>query len=117
MNLAIYLVAALLVVTKLFDVLSTLRNIGIAGHEANPWARRLMQRLGVRTAVWLVFALAAGIILLATSLALEYGVIMQLAFILLGATIAFVQGAVAWQNLTGRENFITSRVRKLFHRV
>jgi len=117
MNLAIYLVAALLVVTKLFDVVSTLKNIRHAGHEANPWARRLMQKLGIRTSVWLFFALAVAIIVLATGLALEYGVIMQLAFILLGTAIAFVQGAVAWQNLTGRENFITSRVRRMFYRV
>ena len=111
MNAGVYAVGALLVATKLCDVASTLRRLEDAQSETNPIARPMMLRLGTTKAVWLVFLLALVIIAIASAAALQGGPVMQVLFIVVGTAIAIVQGAVALCNWTGRDNFITRRVR------
>ena len=112
MTLCVYIVVALLVLTKLYDVASTLR-FGHPHGETNPLAKPAMLRLGTTKAVWVVFVLALIIISIATWAALHGGNIMQALFIVTGIAISIVQGSVAHCNWTGRDNIITRRVRTL----
>ncbi len=113
MNSLIYLTMALLALTKLLDVLSTLRCITHSGIETNPLARSVMQKIGVKTASWLVFAIAIAIIACSGLAALYGPFFYQVLFILLGIPISVIQAAVALNNHTGRTNLITSQIFRL----
>ena len=107
----VYFVTALLVLTKLGDVASTLHGIEHADRETNPLARRMMTRIGTVEAVWIVLFLALVIIGICAVAALNGGLVMQSLFIVAGAGISMVQAAVAHCNWTGRENLITKHIR------
>jgi hypothetical protein len=113
MTTVVFFVIGFLIITKLLDVLSTLRLLRDPMMETNPIARRLMLRFGMKGTVWLIFIVA--IILVATSgvIALYEGVVYQVAFILVGSFISVIQFAVAYTNWTGADTFITRTIRKL----
>ena len=113
MIVCVYLVIALLVLTKLFDVASTLQRLEHPDAETNPIARQTMIRFGTTKAVLIVFVLAIIIIILAGWAAVNGGKIMQALFTVTGVAISIVQGSVAHCNWTGKDNFITRRVRTL----
>ena len=113
LELLVYGVISLLAATKLLDVLSTLVRISGTEVETNPFARRLMRRLGTRRTVWIVFILAIAIISVAGFAALRGGLIMQIAFIPAGFMVAIIQGAVAHANWTCTDNLITRQIRTL----
>jgi hypothetical protein len=113
MILCVYLVIALLVLTKLCDVASTLQGLKHPYGETNPIARKTMLRVGTTKAVWVVFGLAFIIIGLAGWAAINGGNIMRALFIVAGVAISIVQGSVAHYNWTDRDNVITKRVRIL----
>jgi len=113
MIVCVYLVIALLVLTKLFDVASTLQRLEHPDEETNPIARQTMFRFGTMKAVLIVFALALIIIILAGWAAINGGKTMQALFIVAGLSISIVQGSVAYANWTGRNNVITRQVRGL----
>jgi hypothetical protein len=109
----VYLVIALLVLTKLCDVTSTLQRLQNPHGETNPIVQQTMLRVGTTKAVWVVFVLALVIIGLAGWAAINGGSVIQAIFIVVGVMISIVQGAVAHCNWTGRDNAITRRVRIL----
>jgi hypothetical protein len=113
MILCVYLVIALLVLTKLCDVVSTLQRLGNPHEETNPIARPAMLRVGTTKAVWIVFALALIIVGLAGWAAINGGKTIRALFIVAGVAISIVQGSVAHFNWTDRDNVITRRVRIL----
>jgi hypothetical protein len=114
MTLFVVLSALTLVLTKLLDVLSTLYVIKDVRDETNPLARGLMSRVGPRKAIWAVFILALGIIVVASALALRGGTVMQTLFLIAAILISLIQGAVALSNWQGKDNFITKYVRTGF---
>jgi len=71
MRSIIVVVTVFLVVTKLMDVLSTLKRISPTNPELNPLARWLMNKVGMRPAIWLVFTLVVIIIGVATWIAFD----------------------------------------------
>ena len=113
MIVCVYLVIALLVLTKLCDAVFTLQRLGNPHEETNPIARQTMLRVGTTKAVWIVFVLALVIIGLAGWAAINGGKIIQALFIVAGVAITIVQGAVAHSNWKERDNFITRRARTL----
>ena len=113
MTVCVYLVIALLVVTKFCDVASTAQRIDHPGAETNPLARRMMMRVGTTRAIWIVFVLAMIIIGVAGGAAVAGGNLMKFLFIIVGVAISIIQGAVAHCNWSGHENAITKRVRVL----
>lgn len=113
MTVCVYLVIALLVVTKLCDVASTAQRIGHSSAETNPIARRMMLRVGTTRAIWIVFVLALIIIGIAGAAAVTGGNLMKSLFIVVGVSISIIQGAVAHCNWSGHENAVTKRVRLL----
>lgn len=108
-----YIVIALLVITKLCDVASTLQRIGHPHDETNPLANQIMIRLGTAKGVWIVFALALIIIGVTGGAAVSGSNVMQTLFIVVGLAISIVQGAVAYCNWSGKDNGITRRIRLL----
>lgn len=103
--------AALLLATKALDCLSTLTAVPTASAETNPLARGFMHRYGVRRTTALVFALAAGLIGIATTVVLLMDSTLYAGiFVFVGLFVTIVQAAVAHTNWSGRRNAITSRV-------
>jgi len=107
MQIAIWIVIGLLVITKFMDTYTTMRRIQGISHETNPVARKLMGRLGVKPAIWAIFGLAVVIIGLAGWLVLNLGVFFQVVFIVVGLLVVVVQAAAAQANWTGRQNAVT----------
>ena len=113
MTISVYIVIALLIITKICDVVSTIQRISHPHGETNPIAQRMMLRFGMIRATWGVFVLSLIIIGVAGLAALTGSFMMQLLFIAAGVVISFVQGSVAHCNWTGRENGVTRWVRVL----
>lgn len=107
--LAVGGVAGLLVLTKLLDVLSTLRAID-AEQETNPMAARLMRMFGVKVAVWFVFVVACAVVAASAALALFGPPWLAWAFVAFGLLVAIVQACVARANVSGRHNVVTAVV-------
>lgn len=113
----VWMTVVAIVVTKGFDAWTTLRAVGRSGEgETNAFAQRWMRRFGVRSVAAVVFAVATvvavttGVVVVASE---EWS--LQLGYVVVGGFVAFVQGAVAHTNATGRWNFVTRRVLA-FHR-
>ena len=70
MNFLVYLVISLLIITKLMDVLSTMIRIKHPQIETNPLARRMMNKIGIKTTAWIVFAIVGIIVLIMGGIAL-----------------------------------------------
>ena len=113
MTNGVFFVIGCLIITKLMDVLSTLRLLRDPMMETNPIARKLMHRLGMKGTVWLIFIVAIILIVTSGVISLYAGVVYQSAFILLGLFISVIQFAVAYTNWTGTDSFITEAIRKL----
>ena len=107
MTIPVLIVIILLVISKLVDVLSTLARIRSVNVESNPIARGLMKKIGIKKSVWLIFLISLTIILITGSVALSFGIIYQVFFVLLGLFISVVQFSVAHSNLSGKGNLIT----------
>lgn len=107
--------AVLLLATKWLDCRTTARRIRRPEDELNPWVRRWMARREIRPAIWGVFALAAAIIGISGVGAVGSGSAWACAtYAALGLPIAVIQGAVARANATGRPNFVTHAVARLY---
>jgi hypothetical protein len=106
LKMSILLVGAMLTLTKLANVLSTVRGIrrGGPGLEQNVPARRLMERWGVAPASWGVFVAAALMIGVSVWLAWNSGQLWGWAFVIAGIFISWVQAGVAKANWSGSPN-------------
>jgi 4-hydroxybenzoate polyprenyltransferase len=109
MDLLVYITAAMLIITKFFDALTTHRRIRHTADEQNPLARRLMLRIGKGNAIWLIFFIAVVIVVLSLWLLYEkhHSFIWRSAYVLVGILISVVQASVAWANHVGKQNLIT----------
>lgn len=123
MKVYVYIVMVLLLITKLFDVLSTINRIQHPSIETNPIAQKLMIRFGIGKTAWGVFGFVTVIILIAGGIALDSHQYIKILFIIFGLFLSIVQFAVAHNNWTRRTNFITklilryhSRIQKLLKR-
>jgi len=110
-----------LVVTKLADVVTTVRGIRRAGGEVdlerNPLARGLLRRFGLRGGVALVMTAWLGVV------ALVYGVVWfappwyQAAVALVGFFVAWAQWQVARHNASGQSSAPIRFFERLFARL
>jgi len=117
MIVIIILVIALLFITKLLDVISTLQKIRTSMDETNPFVCKIMPLVGTKSAVWLVFLITMVIVGLAGYIALRGGRLTKGTFVIAGLFISIVQAAVAHANWSGRDNAITRFVRKVYLRI
>jgi len=106
--------AALLIISKLCDVLSTIKYVGANG-EINQIAQRLFRCLGFRTTVWLIFTI---VVLVAIACVVEVllcqswflGVILSAGMIV----VSLFQFSVARFNVTGKHNFFSRCIARLY---
>ncbi len=112
MNPLVITTSALLIITKLYDCLSTLARIKGVTHESNPFARRLMLRYGIKTTVWLVFVVTIVAVVLSHAFVWwKDSALYQSLYIGIGMFISLVQFAVARANMSDSDNAITRLVR------
>ena len=107
-----YIVSAAIIITKFFDCITTQRKIRGIGMEMNPIARVMMQRIGIKGTIWLIFAVTIVIMVLCQvwiQLKTE-SIFWDYCYILMGTFTAIVQGATASNNHFGRPNMITKQL-------
>ena len=110
-----YIVSASIIITKFFDCITTQRKIRGIGREMNPIARVMMQRIGIKGTIWLIFAVTIIVTILCQvwiqiqteSILWDYG------YILTGSITATVQAATALNNHQGKANMITKQLFKV----
>ena len=110
-----YIVSAAIIITKYFDCITTQRKIKGIGMEMNPIARVMMQRIGIKVTIWLIFWITIIITILCQlwiqlkteSILWDYG------YILTGSITATVQAATALNNHQGRPNIVTKQLFRL----
>lgn len=117
LDTAVVVIVIAIVITKALDVLTTLRAVGVRGEgETNVFAQRWMRRFGVGVVAAVVFAVTVAVALVVGVGAIRSDVVVvKVGCVVVGGFVAFVQGAVAHTNASGRWNFVTRRVLA-FHR-
>jgi hypothetical protein len=98
------------VLTKLFDVLSTLKRIRHFSGETNPFVNRMMRIFGIRLTVWFVFGLVVAIMIYSLWVTFDTSLDFQIIYLVLCIFITVIQGAVAYSNWYGKLNPITNGV-------
>ena len=92
-----YIVSAAIIITKYFDCITIQRKIKGIGMEMNPIARVMMQRIGIKGTIWLIF----GITIITTILCQLWiqlkteSILWDYGYILTGSITATVQAATA----------------------
>lgn len=110
-----YIVSAAIIITKYFDCITTQRKIKGIGMEMNPIARVMMQRIGIKETIWLIF----GITIITTILCQLWiqlkteSILWDYGYILTGIITATVQAATALNNHKGRPNIVTKQLFRL----
>jgi len=112
MEYIIYIVSAAIIITKYLDCITTQRKIKGIGMEMNPIARVMMQRIGIKGTIWLIF----GITIITTILCQLWiqlkteSILWDYGYILTGSITATVQAATALNNHQGKANMITKQL-------
>ena len=110
-----YIVSAAIIITKYFDCITTQRKIKGIGMEMNPIARVMMQRIGIKGTIWLIF----GITIITTILCQLWiqlkteSILWDYGYILTGSITATVQAATGLNNHQGKANMITKQLFKV----
>ena len=107
-----YIVSAAIIITKYFDCITTQRMIRGIGMEMNPIARLMMQRIGIKVAIWLIFVITI-ITTILCQLWIQFkseSFLWNYGYILTGSITATVQAATALNNHFGRANMITKKL-------
>ena len=107
-----YIVSAAIIITKFFDCITTQRKIRGIGMEMNPIARVMMNRIGIKGTIWLIFAVTIVItILCQVWIQLRTkSTLWHYCYILTGTVTAIVQGATALNNYYVRANKISKQL-------
>ena len=112
-NFLIYLSATLIILTKLADVLTTLRFLrsGSIAMEHNSFVRKLMLGMGANLTVWLVFLLTIVIVAIVLLAVLQSGIWWyEWSFVVISVFVSVVQANVAYYNYSGKANRIVRLV-------
>ena len=107
-----YIVSVAIIITKFFDCITTQRKIRGIGMELNPIARVMMQRIGIKETIWLIFAVTIIITILCQvwiQIQTE-SILWDYCYIVTGTFTAIVQGATALNNHQGKANMITKKL-------
>ena len=115
MNILIIITVIALILSKYFDVNSTIKNIGVENTESNPIANRIINRFGIKKGIYFIFGIAI-VIILACGIFVYYtqSVLYKLFFIIIGVLITLIQIFVALSNSRNEHIFIAKYVYK-FH--
>ncbi len=114
MNFLVITLSFLIIVTKLWDCLTTergIRKLGING-EQNLLIRKMMLRYGHRKIIWGVFLLTIIITVISAFYAFLLGIVGKILCVLLAFIVSISQFAVALQNYQGRPNALSRILAK-----
>ena len=105
----IYIVSALIIISKCLDCYTTSSQITSVTQEKNPLAREIMKQFGVHTTIWTFFILSIVIVGISTWLLFRFydTTFYKVIFITIGSFVALTQFAVAHTNKTKRLNIFT----------
>ncbi len=105
------------VLTKLFDLLTTLHRIEHAGQERNAMVRRWMHRWGVKKALWMSYAMVVVMATVGYWIAAHHfkEPISRIAYVIAATIISITNLAVAHTNYTGRLNAFTRWLSRRRH--
>ena len=107
-----YIASAAIIITKYFDCITTQRKIRVIGMEMNPIARMIMQRIGIKGTIWLIFVITI-ITTILCQLWIQFkteSILWDYGYILTGSITATVQASTALNNHQGRPNVITKQL-------
>ena len=110
-----YIVSAEIIITKYFDCITTQRKIRGMGMEMNPIARTLMQRIGIKGTIWLIFVITI-ITTILCQLWIQFktqSILWDYGYILTGSITATVQAATALNNHQGKANLLIKQLFRL----
>jgi cytochrome b subunit of formate dehydrogenase len=118
-DIFVVITAFMLLVKKYLDCDSTAKKIHSISNEQNPIARYFMNKFGIKTTIWLFYAVTVLIVLISViALYNEYNnTFFKVSFIIMGLFISLVQFSVAQTNRTGRVNSITRKLLNFSNRI
>lgn len=117
MRILLIFAGILVVLTKLFDVLSTLKRIRHYSGETNPFVNRMMRVFGIRVTVWFVFGLVVAIMIYTIWASFDTTLRFQIIYLVFCIFITVIQGAVAHSNWYGKLNPITNGVINIHQQI
>jgi len=113
MNYLIITTGILIIISKLFDVLSTIKVVSSPYQEKNLFARKIMLKIGIKSTCWLIFLLVVIFVSIYTyNIFLSDKIWIIIGFIIFGNIITVIQFAVAHYNYTRRKNLIIKLLTK-----
>ncbi|MFA5480425.1 MAG: hypothetical protein WC002_10725 [Candidatus Muiribacteriota bacterium] len=113
MKFLIILTGILIIISKLFDVLSTIKILNSPYQERNIIARKIMIKIGIKTTCWITWILIVIFVTYYTyKTILSENPLELYGFIIIGNIISIFQFAIAHYNHTGKNNTITKLLRK-----
>lgn len=116
MNLIITISSILVILTKLADVISTLRFLktGNIGLERNKIARKIMFLIGSKRAIWGVFAFTIILVISIQFAIMRIDIYWyQWAYVVTALIVSIFQASVAFYNITGRSNVFVRLISRL----
>jgi hypothetical protein len=116
MNFAVLIISILIIASKYLDCWTTSTQITNPNQERNPIARKLFEKFGSQTVIWIIFGLT--ILIVGLSLLILFKLyntnLYKVLFIIIGLIVSTSQFAVAHTNKTRRLNFITKVLMKRY---
>lgn len=118
MEICIYIVSFLILLSKFMDCYTTSIQIVSISQERNPLARIFMKTFGVQTTIWGIFVLSIIIVSVTVYLLFTYfnTTFYKTLFIITGLLISFAQFAVAHTNKTQRLNVFTKLLLNVYRK-
>ena len=89
LDIIIIISAAIASLTKIIDVITTIKYVGLA-HESNPLGRRLFTRFGVKGGCWITFAVQALLVgVLAWETTLNGNLLEKISYVVVAALLTW----------------------------
>ncbi len=117
MKLLIIFGGLALIISKFFDVVSTIKRVRHYSGETNPIASRMMKKFGVQVSAWIIFVIVLLIVIYTVLVAFDTPTGFQIIYVALCIFITIVQSAVAYSNWKGEPNRITRVVIKIHQKI
>ncbi len=116
LDILIFLVSLAIIAFKYLDCITISSQIASLSQERNPFARFLMKKLGIGAVIWGVFVLSIIIVGLALWLVftLYNYLVYKIFYITIGSVVTIAQFSVAHSNKSGKLDFITRILSRVY---
>ncbi len=118
MNIGIFIIGILIIVSKFLDSFTTASQITNISQETNPIVRWLMRKFGIDSVSWGILVVSIIIVFFTILIVFQKNSILyKWMFILIGILVSIFQFAVAYTNKTGKATIITKTVFNVYNMV